>query len=372
MSAGRAAAPDSGTEQGREEGFRSRERTAAGGTDGVGGEEMERKERVRRLERGAELWEGTYVPPIEPDRRRDLIAKWSLLGRDYREVDKLDYILLMLDEMREACELGFSPQVHLIAAWDPSEVSKLVQDRLFCRRTGEYVPYSFEQHPSSVRNNLAIKHRIYMKPRLHDFDVFLQTEDDMVVTLNHFLLFQEESDHLEKRVGLRGTRGRSNVYVPGFMRVEAGGDEWYEWEIVLSRFKPIKIYGAGTYMTLVPSRVLPRAGNNQGMWMATRGQLEAMAANKGCLYLDFDETSRNGMPETHSGSIQMFHRECGFEKVFPATHFEGFIVHHRTNNKNGRRGESIPGVSMTMLRVWAEQFIRDEDFLEVRHWTLLP
>lgn len=59
-------------------------------------------------------------------------------------------------------------------------------------------------------------------------------------------------------------------------------------------------------------------------------------------------------------------------QVFPATHFEDFIVHHRTNNKNGRRGESIPGVSMAMLRVWAEQFIRDGDFLQVRHWTLLP
>lgn len=54
-------------------------------------------------------------------------------------------------------QLGFSPQVHLIAAWDPSEVAALVEDRLFCQRTGMRVPYSHEEHPPSVRNNLAIK-----------------------------------------------------------------------------------------------------------------------------------------------------------------------------------------------------------------------
>ncbi|CAM9558598.1 unnamed protein product [Ectocarpus fasciculatus] len=372
-------------------------------------------ERVWRLKRGAELWPGTYVPPIEPLRRRELIYKWSYgkrpeeagatggesgrilyvissydrgkrLGLGYDgKVDKLDYILMMMDEMREACEAGFSPHVHLITAWDTSEVTDLIRDRLFCQRTGELVPYSYEEHPPSVRNNLAIKHRIYMKPRVEDFDVFMQVEDDMIVTLNHILLYQEECENLEERFGMGESYGRPNVFVPGFLRVEPGGmkdkekdkgeGDWFEWEIVLSRrvlFNPIKIYGAGTYMSLSPSKVLPRAGNNQGMWMATREQLKKMAANKACDYLEFDESSTNGMPETHSGSIQMFLPECGFIKVFPATHFEDFMVHHRTNNKNGRTGESIPGVSTAMLRLWAEQFLRDEGVLQVLYWTIPP
>lgn len=54
-------------------------------------------------------------------------------------------------------QLGFSPQVHLIAAWDPSKVIALVEERLFCQRTGTHVPFSYEEHPPSVRNNLAIK-----------------------------------------------------------------------------------------------------------------------------------------------------------------------------------------------------------------------
>lgn len=50
--------------------------------------------------------------------------------------------------------------------------------------------------------------------------------------------------------------------------------------------------------------------------MATREQLAKMAHAEGCRYLAFDNSSTNGMPETHSGSIQMFHSECGFEKVW--------------------------------------------------------
>eukprot|EP00904_Undaria_pinnatifida_P007118 jgi/Undpi1/3536/HiC_scaffold_16.g06908.m1 len=293
------------------------------------------------------------------------------LGRHFKAVDKLDYILMMMDEMREACEAGFSPQVHLITAWDPSGIMSFVQDRLYCRRIGGHVPFSYEEHAQSIGNLLSIKHRIYMKSRLEDFDVFLQVEDDMILTLNHIMIYQEESDWLEHRRGRNGPVDYK--YVPGFIRVEPGegqvvegrGEEWFEWEILLSRFFPLKISGAGTYMTLQASKVLRHGGNNQGLWMATQGQLKKL--NNNCGYLRFDELTTKGHVETHSGSIQMFSPNCKFEKVFPAAHFEDFLVHHRTNNKNGRRGESIPAVPMSMLRVWAEQFLRDEGFLEVHN-----
>ena len=51
-------------------------------------------------------------------------------------------------------------------------------------------------------------------------------------------------------------------------------------------------------------------------------------------------------------------------QVLPARHFESFLVHHRTNNKLGIRGESVPGVPISLLREWVEQFIRDESFLK--------
>ena len=50
-------------------------------------------------------------------------------------------------------------------------------------------------------------------------------------------------------------------------------------------------------------------------------------------------------------------------QVFPVARFEDFMVHHRTNNKNGKRGESTPAVSVSMLRLWAAQVVRDSEML---------
>lgn len=47
--------------------------------------------------------------------------------------------------------------MHVIAAWEISEVEVFVRDRLFCHRTGGYVPYSLEEHSPSIKNDLSIK-----------------------------------------------------------------------------------------------------------------------------------------------------------------------------------------------------------------------
>lgn len=49
--------------------------------------------------------------------------------------------------------------------------------------------------------------------------------------------------------------------------------------------------------------------------MATREQLRKLSEKSQCRYLDFDEDTVKGNPETHSGSMQMFSKECGFDKV---------------------------------------------------------
>lgn len=41
------------------------------------GDKFSVEERTKRMEIGAELWGATYVPPIDPDRRKKLIEKWS-------------------------------------------------------------------------------------------------------------------------------------------------------------------------------------------------------------------------------------------------------------------------------------------------------
>ena len=68
------------------------------------------------------------------------------------------------------------------------------------------------------------------------------------------------------------TKPTENTFVPGLIRVEPGmgeggqvdGDTWVEWEIILSRFFPTKIRGAGTYLTLRKSIPVPTGGEYGG------------------------------------------------------------------------------------------------------------
>ncbi|CAM9388502.1 unnamed protein product [Choristocarpus tenellus] len=258
---------------------RAKEIKGGGGRDGKdmkhSGEERDRnllysvKDRVETLEKGADMWGGTYVPPIGKEEKQRLVDSWTAggeekggrilyvitsfdrgnrLGRKFRSVDKLDFVLMMLDEMREACELGFSPQVHFIAAWPAQDIIDLVNDRLYCQQTKALVPYSVETHLPKLGGALSIKHRAYMKDRLEDFDVFVQVEDDMILTLNHILLYLEASLVLRDR-DRDGGHGMKYKYMPGFIRVEppmdsknkygvvgsGRADVWFEWEILLSR-----------------------------------------------------------------------------------------------------------------------------------------
>eukprot|EP00903_Cladosiphon_okamuranus_P005409 g5397.t1 len=390
-------------------------RTVAVELDGAGAGaeavELPLEERLGRLETGIVLWGDTYVPPIAPNDKQRLIERWTKpasadgrskngtakatsaecppsdctssqagaprilfvvtsfdrgrrLGKKVVNVDKLDYVLMIMDEIRGTCEAGFLPHAHLISAWNAEPEVGLFHDRLFCRRIGGPVPLTLEEHPPSVKEVLAIKHRVYMKPRVKEFDLFIQLEDDMILTVNHILLYLQESDKLSNRI--EGSKPKYD-FMPGFFRVEpepgvAGvGGEWFEWEVILSRFRGLHVVGAGTYLGLERSRVLPYAGNNQGFWMATQEQLKYL--QRQCKYLRYTDKSSLAFVEKFSGSLEMFSPACHTTKVFPATHFEDFMVHHRTNNKNGWRGESTPAVSVTMLRLWAAQVVRDDEML---------
>lgn len=56
-------------------------------------------------------------------------------------------------------QVGFSPHVHFITAWNSTAVNDIIRDRLFCERTGSFVPYSTEEHSPEITSLLSIKVR---------------------------------------------------------------------------------------------------------------------------------------------------------------------------------------------------------------------
>ena len=80
--------------------------------------------------------------------------------------------------------------------------------------------------------------------------------------------------------------------------------------------------------------------------MATREQLRKL--DKSCGYLlMFDEETKSGHVETHSGSIQMFSPTCGFEKAriassIAAVDVDGRAVGRQGGRKSAARHWSLP------------------------------
>lgn len=80
-------------------------------------------------------------------------------------------IVLRCSERKLICEamkldttntqVGFLPHVHLVTAWNSTEVDDLIRDRLFCERTGNYVSYSNEEHSPEITSLLSIKVSIF-------------------------------------------------------------------------------------------------------------------------------------------------------------------------------------------------------------------
>ena len=54
-----------------------------------GAQEASVEERASRLEMGAELWAATYVPPIEPARRQEMVERWSGVASSAGEADQV-------------------------------------------------------------------------------------------------------------------------------------------------------------------------------------------------------------------------------------------------------------------------------------------
>lgn len=54
-------------------------------------------------------------------------------------------------------QAGFSPRAHLIAAWDARPEEEVIVDRLYCKRTGSLVPYTFKEYSPKLKEVLSIK-----------------------------------------------------------------------------------------------------------------------------------------------------------------------------------------------------------------------
>lgn len=165
--------------------------------------------------------------------------------------------------------------------------------------------------------SLPFAHRDLFAERRDDYDLFVYSEDDTLITEVNLLSFVELSNHVP------------GGFLPGFMRyeVDARGDRSYCTVHSHYRWDPMSVFRVGELS-------FAHFTNEHGACYAlTRAQL-ALAIESGGFLVEPHATQYDMLV---SAATDIYHR-CGFTKVFCLERLEDQLVHHLPNVYLGQLG----------------------------------
>jgi SAM-dependent methyltransferase len=171
--------------------------------------------------------------------------------------------------------------------------------------------------PTSDPWSLPFAHRRLFADRAEDYDLYIYSEDDTLVTERHVQAFLDVNDLLP------------DDFVPGFLRYEVFPTGQRSYCTVHSgyRWDPTSVFSAGgaTFARF--------ANEHAACYMLSRWQLEKAIASGGFLV------------EPHAGAYDMLvtaatdpYTQCGLTKVICISQIEEFLLHHLPNVYLGRLG----------------------------------
>ena len=173
--------------------------------------------------------------------------------------------------------------------------------------------------PSKDPWSLPFAHRPLFAERLEQYDLFVYSEDDTLITARHLDTFVELSERLPEH------------YLPGFMRFEEFEDGTRSYSTIHSfyRWLPDSIFQHDdlTFASF--------SNEHAACFALTRSQLRLAIASGGFLI------------EPHKGRYDMLvsaatdpYTRCGFTKVLCLERMNDLLVHHMPNVYLGRLGAS--------------------------------
>ncbi len=177
--------------------------------------------------------------------------------------------------------------------------------------------------PNSNPWSLPFAHKALFLERAHDYDLFIYSEDDILITERHLLAF------LDVTAVLRDDE------LAGFLRIEKSADGTISYPDVHSHFhwQPESVRSRGPY-TLAHF-----TNEHAACYVLTQAQLKK-AINSGGFLLDPHEEKYDLLCAAATDP----YTQCGFTKLIPVSHIEDFTVHHLSNKYIDRMG--ISGTDM--------------------------
>jgi 2-polyprenyl-3-methyl-5-hydroxy-6-metoxy-1,4-benzoquinol methylase len=173
--------------------------------------------------------------------------------------------------------------------------------------------------------SLPFAHKKVFAERLNDYDLFIYSEDDMLITESNIRAY------LNACAVLEGNE------IPGFFRFERGTDGQINYPDVHGAFH----WDCQSVRRRKDQAFASFTNEHAACYLLTRVQLERAIASGGFLV------------EPHSGKHDLIcsagtdpYTQCGFEKVIGISPLDDFLVHHLPNTYVG----STFGVGETELR----------------------
>ncbi len=187
--------------------------------------------------------------------------------------------------------------------------------------------------PSKDPWSLPFGHKQLFADRLEDYDLFIYSEDDTLITENNIRAFLRVNEILNQNE------------VPGFLRFEQGSDGTVNYPEVHGRFHwdthSVRVRDSYTLASLT--------NEHSACYMLTREQLRSAIESRGFL------------TGPHQGKYDLLctaatdpYTQCGFQKLICISHLEDFLVHHLPNKYVG----SWLGVEERELRRQVEALLR--------------
>lgn len=157
---------------------------------------------------------------------------------------------------------------------------------------------------------LPFAHKSVFAQRVERYDLFIYSEDDIVISERQIRAF------------LRATPQLAADEIAGFLRYEVGSDgDWFLTDLWGHfHWQPASVRTRGDYT------VAEFTNEHAGFYILTQAQLQRALASGGFLRAPY--RARYNWPETAATDP---YTSCGFRKVICISALEDFLVHHASN-----------------------------------------
>jgi SAM-dependent methyltransferase len=173
--------------------------------------------------------------------------------------------------------------------------------------------------PTNNPWSLPFGHKKIFADRLPDYDLFIYSEDDTLITERHIRAFLRTAEVLPKHE------------IPGFIRYELDESGKRYYSTIHSHFHWIP----SSVKSLAPYTFARFTNDHSACYLLTREQLKAAIASGGFLV----EPHEDRYDLLVSAATDPYTR-CGLTKVICISHVEDFCLHHLPNQYIGKMGIS--------------------------------